>query len=76
MCNTTNTRRPAHLFYSALANWKNAAIEVEAVCPDDNEDKYEREPDSHDASGDWLEDQRFAFVAGCSPVNIEAQAFR
>ena len=36
----------------------------------------EREPDSHDASGDWLEDQRFAFVAGCSPVNIEAQAFR
>ena len=42
----------------------------------DQEAIDEREPDSHDASGDWLEDQRFAFVAGCSPVNIEAQPFR
>lgn len=48
--------------------------DIEDNC--DQEAIDEREPDSHDASGDWLEDQRFAFVAGCSPVNIEAQAFR
>ena len=42
----------------------------------DQEAIDEREPDSHDASGDWLEDQRFAFVAGCSPVNVEAQTLR
>ncbi len=38
-------RRPAHRFYAALANWKNAAMDVEAACPDDDADKYEAEVD-------------------------------
>ena len=37
--------RPAHRFYAALANWKSAAMDVEAVCPDDNADAYEAEVD-------------------------------
>jgi hypothetical protein len=37
----------------------------------DREAIDEREPDSHDACGDWLDDQRFAFAAGCSPVNVD-----
>lgn len=37
--------RPAHRFYNALANWKIAAMDVEAVCPDDNADAYEAEVD-------------------------------
>ena len=37
--------RPAHRFYVALAMWKNAAMDVEAVCPDDDVDKYEDEVD-------------------------------
>ena len=41
--------RPSHRFYAALAIWKNAAMDVEAVCPDDDIDKYEDEVD-------WLAD--------------------
>lgn len=37
--------RPAHRFYNALQNWKTAAMDVEAVCPDDNEAAYEAEVD-------------------------------
>ncbi len=42
----------------------------------DQEAIDEREPDSDDASGDWLEDQRFAFAAGCSPVSVDNHPFR
>lgn len=63
MCNTTNTRRPAHLFYGALANWKNAAIEVEAVCPDDNEDKYEQEVDRLADIASALQEAVFKYAA-------------
>ena len=63
MCNTTNTRRPAHLFYSALANWKNAAIEVEAVCPDDNADNYEQEVDRLADIASALQDAVFKYAA-------------
>ena len=37
--------RPAHRFYVALAMWKNAAMDVEAICPDDDAEKYEAEVD-------------------------------
>lgn len=63
MCNTTNTRRPAHLFYGALANWKNAAIEVEAVCPDDNADNYEQEVDRLADNARALQDAVFKYAA-------------
>lgn len=39
------SHRPAHRFYAALDNWKNAAMDVEGVCPDDDADKYEKEVD-------------------------------
>lgn len=45
MTDNTQSRRPAHRFYPALAMWKNAAMDVEAVCPDDDVDKYEDEVD-------------------------------
>lgn len=45
MSNNNEQRRPAHLFYQALANWKEAAAAVEAVCPDENEDRYDAEVD-------------------------------
>ena len=41
----TKDRRSASQFYQALANWKNAAIDVEAICPGDNEESYEKEVD-------------------------------
>ncbi len=45
MTTHNQNRRPAHHFYAALKNWKQAAIDVEAVCPDDNEEVYEAEVD-------------------------------
>lgn len=59
----TNTRRPAHLFYGALANWKNAAMDVEAVCPDDNADAYEREVDRMADIAGHLEEAVFKYRA-------------
>lgn len=55
--------RPAHSFYKALANWKNAAMDVEAVCPDDNADAYEAEVDRlADIEGE-LQDAVFKYAA-------------
>lgn len=54
-------RRPAHHFYAALKNWKQAAIDVEAVCPDDNEEVYEAEVDRlADVAGE-LQDAVFKY---------------
>ncbi|MBK7162652.1 MAG: hypothetical protein IPH79_09215 [Sphingomonadales bacterium] len=45
MANLQQKNRSAQHFYVALNNWKSAAMDVEAVCPDDNADKYEAEVD-------------------------------
>ena len=55
--------RPAHGFYAALAIWKNAAMDVEAVCPDDDVEKYEAEIDRLvDIEGE-LQDAVFKYTA-------------
>jgi len=63
MTTHNQNRRPAHHFYAALNNWKTAAIDVEAVCPDDNEAVYEAEVDRlADISGE-LADAVFKYMS-------------
>ncbi len=46
MTDNTTPAREAHHFFKALEGYKEAVVDVEAVCPSDNEDAYEAEIDA------------------------------